>query len=117
MRTIEMTIFDVILFSLGLIPREHNPFPFGIDKRHPIFRWPPEQRAPHCVPWIKGKSAAPLGSGDSQGGDVRKSVDAQMSSRCCGMEVRRQGCQLRYRPRYLIMVQKDEVGCQRPSSS
>ncbi|GFX89770.1 hypothetical protein TNCV_3712021 [Trichonephila clavipes] len=42
-----------------------------------------------------------------------KSVDAQTSSRWCGVEVRRGGC----RPRHLTMVQNYEVHRLKPSSS
>ncbi|GFU01943.1 uncharacterized protein TNCV_1524301 [Trichonephila clavipes] len=42
---------------------------------------------------------------------------AQMSSRWCGVVVRRRGGQLRYRSRYLTMVQNDEVRRQKPSRS
>ncbi|GFV64320.1 uncharacterized protein TNCV_2502381 [Trichonephila clavipes] len=34
---------------------------------------------------------------------------AEMSSRWCGVVVRRGGCQLRCRPRHLTMLQNDEV--------
>ncbi|GFX25398.1 uncharacterized protein TNCV_1423831 [Trichonephila clavipes] len=42
---------------------------------------------------------------------------AETSSRWCGVVVRRGGCQLRCRPRYLTMVQNYEVRRQKPSCS
>ncbi|GFW24221.1 uncharacterized protein TNCV_1847801 [Trichonephila clavipes] len=42
---------------------------------------------------------------------------AQTSTRWCGVVVRRRGCQLRCRPRHLIMVQNYEVHRQKASSS
>ncbi|GFY34902.1 uncharacterized protein TNCV_154751 [Trichonephila clavipes] len=42
---------------------------------------------------------------------------AETSSRWCGVVVRRGGCQLRCRPRHLIMVQNDVVRRQKPSCS
>ncbi|GFV67691.1 uncharacterized protein TNCV_4623711 [Trichonephila clavipes] len=42
---------------------------------------------------------------------------AQTSSRWCGMVARRRGCQLRYRPRHLTMVQNYEIRRQKPSFS
>ncbi|GFW96057.1 hypothetical protein TNCV_957711 [Trichonephila clavipes] len=39
---------------------------------------------------------------------------AQTTSRCCGMVVRRDGCQLKCRPRHLIVVQNYEVSRQQP---
>ncbi|GFW15985.1 uncharacterized protein TNCV_4432581 [Trichonephila clavipes] len=41
----------------------------------------------------------------------------QTSSRWCGVVVRREECQLRCHPRYLTMVQNDEVRRQNPSCS
>ncbi|GFX41265.1 hypothetical protein TNCV_2219631 [Trichonephila clavipes] len=45
------------------------------------------------------------------------SVGAQTSSRWCGVEVKRVGCQLKGRPRHLTMVQNDEIRRQKPSCS
>ncbi|GFX39168.1 uncharacterized protein TNCV_359821 [Trichonephila clavipes] len=42
---------------------------------------------------------------------------AQMSSHWCGVVVRRGGCQLRYHPRHLTMVQNYVVRRQKPSCS
>ncbi|GFY20658.1 uncharacterized protein TNCV_1118921 [Trichonephila clavipes] len=42
---------------------------------------------------------------------------AETSSRWCGVEVRRTGCQLRCRPRHLTMVQNYMVRRQKPSCS
>ncbi|GFV51934.1 uncharacterized protein TNCV_1322871 [Trichonephila clavipes] len=42
---------------------------------------------------------------------------AEMSSRWCGVAVRRGGCQLRCRPRHLTMVQNYVVRRQKPSCS
>ncbi|GFY21501.1 uncharacterized protein TNCV_1166491 [Trichonephila clavipes] len=42
---------------------------------------------------------------------------AQTSTRWCGVIVRRGACQLRCRPRYLTMVQNDEVHRQKPLCS
>ncbi|GFW05287.1 uncharacterized protein TNCV_3358061 [Trichonephila clavipes] len=42
---------------------------------------------------------------------------AEMSSRWCGVVVRRGGCQLRCRPRHLTMVQNYVVCRQKPSCS
>ncbi|GFX41205.1 uncharacterized protein TNCV_2219031 [Trichonephila clavipes] len=42
---------------------------------------------------------------------------AEMSSRWCGVVVRRGGCQLRCRPRHLTMVQNYVVRRQKPSCS
>ncbi|GFY24749.1 uncharacterized protein TNCV_1017951 [Trichonephila clavipes] len=42
---------------------------------------------------------------------------AETSSRWCGVVVRREGCQLRCRPRHLTMVQNYVVRCQKPSCS
>ncbi|GFU71340.1 hypothetical protein TNCV_4280331 [Trichonephila clavipes] len=48
---------------------------------------------------------------------IFKYIEAQMSSRWCGGEVRRRGYQLRCRPRHLIMVQNYEVCHQKPLCS
>ncbi|GFT24556.1 uncharacterized protein TNCV_3253561 [Trichonephila clavipes] len=42
---------------------------------------------------------------------------AQSSSRWCGVEVRRWGCQLRSRPCHLTVLQNNEVRRQKPSRS
>ncbi|GFV00003.1 hypothetical protein TNCV_4056761 [Trichonephila clavipes] len=46
-----------------------------------------------------------------------KSVEAQMASHSCGVEVKERRCQLRCCPSHLTMVQSDEVRRQKPSSS
>ncbi|GFU33020.1 uncharacterized protein TNCV_4155911 [Trichonephila clavipes] len=40
---------------------------------------------------------------------------AQMSTRLCGVVVKRGGCQLKCRPRHFAMVQNYEFRCQQPS--
>ncbi|GFW36139.1 cyclic nucleotide-gated channel cone photoreceptor subunit alpha [Trichonephila clavipes] len=45
-----------------------------------------------------------------------KPVEVQMSSRRCGVEVRRKGCQIRGRPRHLIMSKDDEVIVNNPAT-
>ncbi|GFT29187.1 transposable element Tcb2 transposase [Trichonephila clavipes] len=44
-----------------------------------------------------------------------KYVEAQTSSCWCGVEAKREGCNLRCRPRHLTMVQNDEVCHRKPS--
>ncbi|GFW51815.1 hypothetical protein TNCV_1187471 [Trichonephila clavipes] len=45
------------------------------------------------------------------------SVEAQISSCLCGVEVRRGAPELRYLPRHLTMPQNFEIQCLKPSSS
>ncbi|GFV11728.1 hypothetical protein TNCV_977171 [Trichonephila clavipes] len=48
---------------------------------------------------------------------VYKSIEAQISSPWCDVEVRRRWCYLWCLPRHLTMVQNDEVRHQKPSSN
>ncbi|GFX50063.1 hypothetical protein TNCV_2375521 [Trichonephila clavipes] len=66
---------------------------------------------------VTSLSVLPLKTRRVGGTMLVNSVEAQTPSRWWGAEVRRGGCQLRYRPRYLTMVQNDEVHCEKPSSS